>query len=68
MDAEALDDAYGAARDLLLLLRALGVRAVLLTQEEGGAIFARCQREADVGPMCKRVAEEYEAPEGQALN
>ena len=65
-ELEALDD---AVRDLLCLYDAMGVTALFLAVvEEGRTIEVRCLDPKAVGPICRRVAAEHDAPPNRTLN
>ena len=66
-DPDALAECNDAAMDLLALYEDKGVRAGILTLQEG-AIYVRCQDASDVVPLCQRVMEEHEAPADRTVN
>lgn len=56
-----------AAKALLLLYERAGIDAVFLTVDDA-SLTVLCQREADVLPICRKVADEYWRSSDETLN
>lgn len=67
MDEDALADLDAADEDLLRL-RAMANQLAVHFVFDGKQIVVRCQNSADVPWLCRKVLEQYEAPEGKTLN
>ncbi|MUV13571.1 hypothetical protein [Noviluteimonas gilva] len=67
MDADALSDLDAADEDLLRL-RAMANQIAMHIVFDGKQIVVRCQNGEDVEWLCRRVLEQYAAPEGRTVN
>lgn len=66
-DPDALADVNEAAASLLLLYEGLDVPALVITLA-GNQVTVRCQDQAHVLWLCKKVVEQYDTPSGRTVN
>ena len=67
MDDEAIADLDAAGEDLVRLYELADIPAILLTLRDG-QLFVRCIGQEHVPWMCRKVLDQYEAPDDRALN
>ncbi len=67
MSADDRARADAAASTLLLVLEALGVKAVILMQDEGQPMVVLVQSPDDALPMCQKAIKEYDVPADRTI-
>lgn len=67
MADDPLDDLDAAGEDLLRLYQLADVPAVLMTMVDG-QLFVRCVGQSHVPWMCRKVLDQYEAPDDRTVN